>query len=159
MNNSPDDGRFSETHGVFTSGNTQLRRTYYAWGAMKQRCCNPDNPNYDDYGGRGITVCRRWLHPENGFQNFLDDMGVKPAGTELDRRNNSRGYSPVNCRWVTAKVNGNNKRNNVRVTHNGRTKTVAQWAEQLGLSYETFRWRVKQGWTGARLFQPARPRS
>jgi hypothetical protein len=85
---------------------------YNTWEAMKRRCYNPKDPKYPRYGGRGIKVCVRWLGP-NGFTNFLADMGKRPTGLTLDRRNNNKGYSKGNCRWVTQKVQQNNRSNNI----------------------------------------------
>jgi hypothetical protein len=73
---------------------------------MRQRCLNPKNSNYADYGGRGITVCERWLN----FTNFLADMGVRPEGLTLGRRDNNRGYSPDNCGWETYTEQNRNTR-------------------------------------------------
>lgn len=81
--------------------------TYGSWRAMLKRCTNPKHPAYASYGGRGITVCERWLH---SFQNFLEDMGERPAGKTLDRKNNDLGYSPANCRWATWNEQARNKR-------------------------------------------------
>lgn len=77
------------------------------WSSMIQRCHNRTNPNYDNYGGRGIEVCERW---KNSFMSFYDDMGERPSGTTLDRINNSAGYSPANCRWATYTLQSMNKR-------------------------------------------------
>lgn len=79
---------------------------YRAWVHMRQRCNNPNNPGYLDYGGRGIRVCDRW----NKFENFLTDMGERPEDRSLDRINNDGNYEPSNCRWATRKTQNNNKR-------------------------------------------------
>ena len=80
------------------------------WLAMAGRCHNPKDQRFTDYGGRGITVCDRWRGPD-GFANFLADMGERPAGKTLDRKDNDRGYSPDNCRWATNGEQASNKRN------------------------------------------------
>ena len=79
---------------------------YSIWHSMKQRCLNPNNTNYKNYGGRGIKVCNRWLE----FKNFYKDMGDRPEGKELDRINNDGNYEPSNCRWITHIENNRNKR-------------------------------------------------
>ena len=81
-------------------------KTYMVWGSMVQRCENIKSRQYPDYGGRGIFVCDRWKI----YENFLEDMGEKPDLLCIDRINNDDGYYKDNCRWVTHKVNNNNKR-------------------------------------------------
>ena len=96
---------------------------------MLARCRNPNSHNYKDYGGRGITVCARWL---NSFKNFLADMGERPAGHSLDRKNNNGNYNKNNCRWATRSVQLKNKRNNVLLSFQGRTQVLVDWARNLG---------------------------
>jgi hypothetical protein len=80
--------------------------TYRSWNAARNRCNNPTNKDYMNYGARGITMCERW----NSFKNFLADMGEKPAGLTLDRINNNGNYEPGNCRWATYSVQNSNQR-------------------------------------------------
>ena len=80
--------------------------TYKCWAAIKQRCTNKNSRDYKNYGGRGITLCRRWLK----FKNVLEDMGEKPARLVIDRIDNDKGYSKKNCRWANRVVSGHNRR-------------------------------------------------
>lgn len=109
------------------------RYTYISWCSMICRCTSPETQNYPAYGGRGITVTRRWKN----FDNFVDDMGVRPLGLTLDRINNDGNYSKRNCRWATIKEQAHNRRTNHRVTYAGRTRTITAWAEILNVSKVT----------------------
>jgi hypothetical protein len=113
-----------------------------------QRCTNPNNARYADYGGRGIRVCDRWCEPNGqGYINFLTDMGKRPSDShEVDRIRNNGNYEPSNCRWATSTEQNRNKRNNVNLTYNEKTQCIAAWTQELGLSRNTIRNRIKRGW-------------
>jgi hypothetical protein len=118
-----------------------LKKEYYSWMMMIQRCHNPKSPKYHSYGQRGITVCDDWRY---SFDKFYGDMGPMPTPKHtLDRINNNEGYNPGNCRWATMAEQANNKRNNIMITHNGETKTLGQWCKDLGLRYSLIYSRVR----------------
>ena len=94
-------------------------RTYKSWQGMKTRCFNKNTPRYYNYGGRGITVCKEWLI----FENFFDDMGVRPLKTSLDRIDNNGNYEPNNCRWADIFIQNNNTRNNI-INKKGRQNII-----------------------------------
>lgn len=104
---------------------------YRSYNSMKTRCYNKNYPQYKDYGGRGIRVCKRWLGP-NGFRRFLDDMGPRPIDKSLDRIDVNGDYTPGNCRWATRKEQSNNTRNNRLVEYEGEVHTIPEWAQKKG---------------------------
>jgi len=124
--------------------------------SMKQRCCNPRCKGFPFYGGRGITVCQRWL---DSFENFLADMGERPPGMELDRIDNNGNYEPDNCRWATRQQQLANRRrpvDSIVLTFCGESKTLAEWSrdEQTvakGLTYTTLQSRFHMGWSHGRI--------
>lgn len=123
---------------------------YPVWRHMVQRCLNSKDPAYENYGGRGITVCDRWLSVEN----FVADMesGYSPE-LELDRINNDGNYEPGNCKWSTISENCDNRRNSLKITFNGKTQSLARWSQELGMSYQLLWDRLKEwGWPPERAF-------
>lgn len=116
-------------HGHSTT--IKVSKTYEAWAHIIQRCTNPNNKDYYNYGGRGIKVCKRWLK----FENFLKDMGEAPEAHQIDRINNNGNYCKSNCRWTTSKINNRNRRDNRLITHEGEKQCLAAWAEEYQIDY------------------------
>ena len=109
--------------------------TYRTWCAMKNRC--GENGVY-----KKVTFCKRW----SVFKNFLEDMGERPEGKTLDRIDNSKGYSPENCRWATSSEQQRNRRDTRKVFHNGEEKLLVEYAEESGISHTVIRRRLERGW-------------
>lgn len=116
-------------------------RTYKSWDSMMQRCFNVGTVNYDIYGGRGITVCESWQK----FQNFFDDMGVRPDGMSLDRIDANANYGPDNCRWATFNEQMNNQRKTVRLKVGNEVLTLKEWSERTGVPVAVIRGRKQRG--------------
>ena len=130
-------GRRSD-HGHSPAGSPSP--TYRTWGGMVQRCTNPKTPEWKYYGGRGVTVCERWLK----FENFLADMGERPEGLTLDRRKNDGGYSKDNCRWSTHSEQMQNTRQNVVIEIGGRSQCLAAWCREYKMDQQTVTNRVQR---------------
>ena len=116
-------------------------RTYASWKSMRDRCQRPAHKHFKDYGGRGISVCDRWLD----FRSFLADMGPRPPGTSLDRIDNDGNYEPGNCRWATARQQRGHTRANRTITFGGETRIVAEWSRLLGIPRSTILSRLARG--------------
>ena len=128
----------SRTHGLSKSFE------YNTWSNMFDRCYNPKNKRFRDYGERGIAVCERW----HIFENFYEDMG--PKGHEdltIERIDVNLGYSKENCEWATRLTQSRNKRRSIRISHNGETKVLKEWVDILGLPYNIIHARIKHGWS------------
>lgn len=107
---------------------------YAIWQAMRQRCNNPNHPKYHRYGGRGIKICERW----NDFALFLEDMGRRPNESySIERVNNDGNYEPGNCIWKLLSHQQRNTSKTTFLTHNGVTKSLSEWADDLGIKART----------------------
>ena len=139
-----------------THGGTNTTE-FWIWRSMKARCLNPNHKAFKNYGGRGIKICERWLH---SFDNFLADMGPRPAGYSINRIDNDGDYKPGNCEWVTWVEQQNNRRSNHLLEFNGKSQTITQWALEIGMKPCTLLRRVKNRWTIEQcLTQPLRSKS
>ena len=123
-------------------------KTYFIWSQMKNRCRNPNQNSFPNYGGRGIKVCERW----QVFENFLTDMGEKPQGKSIDRIDNGKDYSPENCKWSTRKEQNRNSRHNRIATVRGVTGCISELCEIFHLRYKTISNRLAKGWRVDRAF-------
>lgn len=113
---------------------------YQKWCSMIYRCTNPNSSAFKNYGGRGIAVCKSWLK----FENFYRDMGDCPKGLTLERIDNNIGYIKHNCKWATRKEQQNNRRCSTLISFNGKTLTLTQWAEELGIHRQTLYDRINR---------------
>ena len=122
------------------------------WGAMIQRCSNPNHSAFSYYGGRGITVCEEW---RASFATFISDMGVRPHGMTLERIDNNGPYCKANCKWATYSEQASNRRSTRFIEHDGKRLSVSQWAQLVGISRFTLKDRLNRGWpTEKALFTP-----
>lgn len=122
--------------------------TFSSWYAIMHRCTNPNNHAYEAYAGRGITVCERW----HEYEKFLSDMGERPSVKHsIDRIDNNGNYEPGNCRWVLMAVQNMNRSNTLRLTFNGETKTLLEWAKITNISYSTLISRHTRGWSPMKI--------
>lgn len=142
---------------------TKLNRVYHS---MLARCYNPHTKSYKHYGERGITVCEEWVNKEKyythygiytkgwrAFEKWALENGYK-EGLTIDRIDNNKGYSPENCRWVSKKVQSNNRNFCRKITYKGRTQNLKQWCEELKLNYKTIHKRIAiDGWTVEKAFE------
>ena len=152
--------RLAETDSIYMiHPNTPQSKTrlYHIWSGMKQRCGNPNAEGYENYGGRGITVCPEWLHNFQVFEDWAYSHGYREYLT-IDRIDNGRGYSPDNCRWATRLEQAHNRRScvgNPRLYEiNGIFKTSSEWAAIAGISRKRFNKRWAAGKRGTALLAP-----
>ena len=117
---------------------------YQCWLDMKQRCQNPRNKHYDRYGGRGISICSRWLDGD-GVSNGSEYMGGRPKGLTIDRIDNDGPYSPFNCRWATRARQVQNRSVTRRVALRGMEMAVTEACERLGINRKLVSSRIDRG--------------
>lgn len=131
-------GKYKARHGMYGT------KLYHIWNGIRNRCLNPKNKDYANYGGRGIDICPEWDEPEKFFGwAFLNGYNVDMS---LDRIDNNKGYSPDNCRWVLLTEQQRNKRNNHIIEYDGESHCIAEWAEITGINRRTILSRLKYGW-------------
>lgn len=119
-------------------------KEWSAWAAMRQRCRDENHPVYYLYGGRGIKFHDSWLD----FDQFYKDMGPAPSPKHsIERVDNDGDYTPWNCIWADQKTQSNNTRRNKSITYKGKRQTIAQWADELNIKYDTLYARISRGWS------------
>jgi hypothetical protein len=122
--------------------NLSRSREYKIWQGMKIRCSDSaKGKTRRNYYAKGIRVCDRWM----SFDAFINDMGMSPVGSTIERVDGSIGYNKQNCRWATRKEQANNTTRNVRVDHDGVSLNISQWAERLGIKPNTLLYRLRRG--------------
>lgn len=126
-------------------------RLFSIWHDMNGRCKNKNHSQFKNYGGRGIKVCDRWA---NSYENFREDAlnagydeTAKRGECTIDRIDVNGDYAPNNVRWVSTKIQNNNTRRNHMITYKGKTQTLAQWAEEIGIKDSTLLERLRRGWS------------
>lgn len=124
---------------------------YKIFASMKQRCYNKNQLKYKIYGARGIKICDEWLKNFNNFYDWAIENGYNKS-LSIDRIDNNGNYEPSNCRWVNAKAQALNRRNNVVISYNGETHPLSIWCEKLNLPYERMEQRIKSGWDAKKAF-------
>lgn len=133
-----------KTHGM--SGTPE----YIAWKAMRQRVYYPKHDRHENYGGRGISIDSRW----ESFEAFYADMGPRPSDEHsLDREDVNGPYSKSNCRWATPEMQARNKQNTMLATYRGVTKSVRDWADELGVPFDRLRARLNAGQSPEEAFR------
>jgi hypothetical protein len=137
---------------LFTTHGRTGQRTNRIWKGMKTRCLNPRSKPYPNYGGRGITVCKKW----KSFKGFLADMGEAPPGMTLERKDNNKGYNKSNCIWIPLSKQSQNRRCVHQIPARGKIQTIREWVAQTGVSPIVLRKRFLLGLTEEQLFAPHR---
>ena len=133
-------------------GYANKERLYDTWKNMKRRCYDINNKRYDQYGGRGITVCKKWLDDYMNFRNWAMDNGYNDTLT-IDRIDVNGNYEPSNCRWATMSEQQNNVTRNRILKYKGEEKTMSEWAKKYNIPYSKFNKRIQMGWNIERIIK------
>lgn len=146
--------RTSESH-LLPDGYHHLQHIYRK---MVKRCYDVNDPNYKRYGARGIKICEQWLNDNNSFREWAVSHGYR-EDLQIERVDNDGDYCPENCKWITKYEQSLNRRSSVRITYNGKTQTLKEWARELGINNTTLHNRINYyGWSIEKAFTtPVRP--
>lgn len=136
--------------------NMTKTRLYGIYKNMLSRCYREKDIHYPSYGARGITVCEEWKNDKECFFEWAMNNGYADNLT-IERKDNDKGYSPNNCTWVTKEMQYKNKRQNIMITHNGKTMCAEDWSKETGIPATTIRWRYKHGWEVEKIFNKPLP--
>lgn len=132
--------------------NKRYPRLVRIYANMKQRCTNPNHDSYAVYGGKGVTICDEWMNSFDAFAEWAINNGYED-GLSIDRIDNEGNYEPSNCRWATRFEQANNTSQNVNITYNGETHSVAEWSRILNIHNSTLANRLKHGWSVKEAFE------
>lgn len=133
-------------------GYANKERLYDTWKNMKRRCYDPKNKRYEQYGGRGIIVCKEWLDNYMNFRNWAMSNGYNDNLT-IDRINVNGNYEPNNCRWATMSEQQNNVTRNRILKYKGEEKTMSEWAKAYNIPYSKFNKRIQMGWNIEKIIE------
>ncbi len=135
--------KMRKTHGF--SANGVVRPEYYVWSTMKARCGRESSGSFEHYGAKGICVCERWI---DSFENFIADMGERPSAKHSIERKDPHGmYCPENCIWATIEEQSRNRTDSRKITFNGVTRNIVDWADEYGINRRTLYDRITAGWS------------
>ena len=134
------------TRSRFSKHHLSEHKLHQVWSDIKKRCTNPNHKSFDIYGGRGIKVCDEWQTDFKAFYDWAMRHGYQD-GLTIDRIDVNGDYCPENCRWADKLTQANNCRTNHRLTYNGVTKSIAEWAREIGVSDSVLRHRIRKGWS------------
>lgn len=136
-------GCYKKDHSQGKTHNKSNTRLYTIWENIKQRCYNSNCKNYIKYGKRGITICDEWKNSFTAFYDWAMSNGYAD-NLSINRKDNNGNYEPSNCEWTTEKNQANNRRSSRYITYNGKTQTLAQWADELNIDYRALWARINQ---------------